>query len=841
MKQIYLKTIAVLLVIVSFNKLHALDYYLKSGTGSVILPAQWGPNPDGSGTSPANFSGSHVWHFTNRASASLTGIWSAAGTSTAMIETGFHLTVSGPGTMNTKIDVAANATISIANNKTYNLNNLDVDSYVRYNSGVAQVRPANYGNVVIATSTSLNGALGTGPIWIYGSLIINTSQVLTMNGYGVTLNGYNGSVSGAGTITGDAAAYIELIGGSGGNNGTLNFTGGAETLNYLYVQYDNAADYITLGTDLTITGGFFLQVLGGVDLNDNTLIVDNTSDASFAPTAADGVIMGSSTSALHLQGTIGLNSGTFDLFMDPSNNSLKCLNINLPGQVLSVGNALQIMDSLSVQDGDLTTNGNVSLMSTSALKGRLGKMGATATITGNLNVRTFALGGSTGWAQLGASGIDNLTFNDWYNYIPMAIEGSATGVTSAGGYYFESVQGWTESDVNGYDTLITVNSPITIGKGYWVYLGNGASVTTDMTWDVTGTPFTGPTTIPVTFNAGAQAGFNLIANPYPSPISWSALHNGMAGVNDAVYIYNADGPYASFVGGVGTNGGSDVIAMGQGFYVEATANTALTVTEDIKSSGNTVQLLRTTSASTPSTGLVFKLKLNGPFSDYDETAFRFHSQATANYDKGFDAKKMFQTPGYAGYPGSYSKYTSISSKDANNGDYSINSTPELMGQSVSIPVLVKVISSGSYTINPINLSNFLNPSCVVLKDKLLNINHNLANGAYVFNINDTTSTARFELNICGQNMPTSISNNSNPTNNVLISQDTKGPFVVTSFEQNTKAVISAYNILGQKIMNDVPVQGTEVTTYLNLPVHNQAVLIRVTTDKESTVKKMVIH
>jgi hypothetical protein len=315
----------------------------------------------------------------------------------------------------------------------------------------------------------------------------------------------------------------------------------------------------------------------------------------------------------------------------------------------------------------------------------------------------------------------------------------------------------------------------------------------------------------------------------------------MAGVNDAVYIYNADGPYASFVGGVGTNGGSDVIAMGQGFYVEATANTALTVTEDIKSSGNTVQLLRTTSASTPSTGLVFKLKLNGPFSDYDETAFRFHSQATANYDKGFDAKKMFQTPGYAGYPGSYSKYTSISSKDANNGDYSINSTPELMGQSVSIPVLVKVISSGSYTINPINLSNFLNPSCVVLKDKLLNINHNLANGAYVFNINDTTSTARFELNICGQNMPTSISNNSNPTNNVLISQDTKGPFVVTSFEQNTKAVISAYNILGQKIMNDVPVQGTEVTTYLNLPVHNQAVLIRVTTDKESTVKKMVIH
>jgi hypothetical protein len=65
--------------------------------------------------------------------------------------------------------------------------------------------------------------------------------------------------------------------------------------------------------------------------------------------------------------------------------------------------------------------------------------------------------------------------------------------------------------------------------------------------------------------------------------------------------------------------------------------------------------------------------------------------------------------------------------------------------------------------------------------------------------------------------------------------------VKTAFAQNTKATISVYNIMGQKLMEDLNVEGTTTTTALNLDLHNQVVLIRVTSDQVCSTKKMVLH
>jgi hypothetical protein len=390
-----------------------------------------------------------------------------------------------------------------------------------------------------------------------------------------------------------------------------------------------------------------------------------------------------------------------------------------------------------------------------------------------------------------------------------------------------------------------VTSPINVGQGYWVYLGNGFTTTTDISWSVSGAPVTGD--FPIALTSSAQNGENLIANPYASPISWTALHNGNGAVLDAIYTYYPDngGGYASYVGGLGNNGGSDVIPMGQAFAVDCSTGTTLMATEACKLADNTNANPLLKSASSAATqnnmiGQAFKLQIKGFSGEKDETSFRFHSTATPSFDKQLDAKKIFITPGYAGYPGTYSYYTTISSKSGNQ-DYSINSLPDLSVSSVTVPVLVKVMSTGAYTISPLDLQNFSNPSCFVLRDKLLNVNHNLANGSYICTISDTTSAPRFELIICQQSIPTSVSNPVVAQSNIFIGQDMNGPIVVTNFEQPTKAVISAYNILGQKIINDIPVTGTETTTHLNLGVHNQAVIIRVTTDKETTVKKMVAY
>src|SRR5262249_53768461 len=142
--------------------------------------------------------------------------------------------------------------------------------------------------------------------------------------------------------------------------------------------------------------------------------------------------------------------------------------------------------------------------------------------------------------------------------------------------------------------------------------------------------------------------------------------------------------------------------------------------------------------NTTDVGLPVKLKLNGFSSDYDETAIRFHGSATNGFDTELDAHKIFQTPGYLGYPGGYSKYTTISTKSGNI-DYSINSLPYALTQSAVIPVLVKVMASGQYTITGQDMQLLPPGACVTLKDKLTNTTHDIKASPYVFTISDTTS------------------------------------------------------------------------------------------------------
>jgi len=250
----------------------------------------------------------------------------------------------------------------------------------------------------------------------------------------------------------------------------------------------------------------------------------------------------------------------------------------------------------------------------------------------------------------------------------MCIDGSTTGVTSAGGNYFESVWGWDENTAYGYDSTITVTSPITVGKGYWVYLGQTFGTTGAITYNVSGNLVQGNVNMPLAMTPTlGGGGFNLIANPYASPISWTKLRNGNANVANAIYIYNADvGGTTSFVNGVSSHGAGvgaqDDIPMGQAFYVQATSATNLTAQESNKVPSNTGAdpLLKTAKINNQN-GDVFWLDLTGSY-DYDKTAFRLHSGTTENFDMEWDAHKFYSSPGYIGYPGVWNKRTAIASK-----------------------------------------------------------------------------------------------------------------------------------------------------------------------------------
>jgi hypothetical protein len=308
------------------------------------------------------------------------------------------------------------------------------------------------------------------------------------------------------------------------------------------------------------------------------------------------------------------------------------------------------------------------------------------------------------------------------------------------------------------------------------------------------------------------------------------LWNAEAGTSGAFATYNA---------GSGTNGltNNGTIPAGQGFYVEALSASALDFGESVKVSNNTGAnpLLK------PAAGIygqIFRLTLSDVNGKQDEAAFRIHQNATLAYDIDWDAHKFFNAPNKMFAQGQQ-KFTTISSKDALNVDYSINSIPLLL-QPLSIPVLVKVATSGTYTIQ-LTEEDVIN-TCYVLKDNLLNVTHDLKTGPYICAMSDTASAARFELQLCKDPSATAVGMSEIVSEkNILISQDANGAFVRTAFNQNTKATISAYNIVGQKLMDDVKVDGTVTETRLNLGVRNQVVLIKVTTDTESFTKKIVAH
>ena len=848
MKKNYsIRLITLLICCFTLSNLLATDYYLKS-TGFITNASSWGTNTDGTGTAPSNFNGTHTWHFDNRATASMVGPSPAFSvTATVIVEGGTNLTVSSAGVINSQIDIAASGTLTISNGNTFNLNTLDVASTVVFNSASAMVKAASYGNVTINVNTSLSGS---GTFNIFGTLTLNSARTLSLNALTLYLNGAP-CIAGTGSITADNSAIISFAGGNAGNNGTLTLAAGSQTINSIQTTFNTGTDYFVMGSDITIANtGLLFQIGGGIDLNGKKLTVDNTSDASFPAVATDGAIRGSSTSALEIAGTIGANGGT-DLFMDASHNNLGGLIINSAGGAMGLGNALNIIDSVSVADGTLTTNGFLTIKATSSKAGRISEMGAGGAISGNVTVESYFAGTQPGWAMIGSNGVSGMTVANLDAFIDMTCENCTYGVTSLGSY-FESIQGWDEPGC-GYDTTITSSTALTPGKGFWVYLSNGFSSTTDMNWSFTGPVVQGPVSIACTsLSTCGNSGYNIVANPYACPISWDDTWNNI-GTNSSnfggtAYLYErntTNTPEWNAATHTGNNGGTDFIAAGQGFGVfhldafNATQNLDFAETSKTHLAGNPNQLMRSAAKNGSNTKPDYiHLRVTGQY-DTDQASVVLHNSATTGLDK-YDSQKQFKTPGYGGGTAYYNQYTSISTLEKNSQIYLSTNTFPQSNTSYTIPVLVRVSTSGSYTIIAEDFENY--SSCAVLRDKLTNSYTDLKLNSYVCNISDTANTPRFELIVCESGGGSTSIKDLYASQNVSIGQDQSGPLVKTFFDKPTDAVISVYNMIGQKLVADIKVNGTETITRIdNLNINNQVVIIKVTADNKSVTKKLIIE
>jgi hypothetical protein len=172
------------------------------------------------------------------------------------------------------------------------------------------------------------------------------------------------------------------------------------------------------------------------------------------------------------------------------------------------------------------------------------------------------------------------------------------------------------------------NTALDVGQGYMIwYTGNNT------TYEFEGTLQNGTFTAAV--NSTAADRFSLIPNPYPSAINWNATGWTKTNLYNSIWIWNRSANnYASYINGSGTNGGSNIIAGGQSFFVKSNAVTAaLTMNDDVRLHSS--QAFMKDGNASP----VVRIKVEMPTGS-DETIIRFSDFANEGFDPDMDAEKL---------------------------------------------------------------------------------------------------------------------------------------------------------------------------------------------------------
>jgi hypothetical protein len=579
------------------------------------------------------------------------------------------------------------------------------------------------GNLVVS-SGSATAVMKTNSLSVIGSVAIN-SGTLNCNNLNITLGG-NWTSAGSFTpgtaqvtFSSTTAQYINRTGGETFNH--LLFTGGG-------VKTFSSA--ITAAGNFSVSGGASVDVSAA----NNQLTVKGNYLNNGTFNARTGLVHFNGTTAQ----TIGGSSITdfYDITLGNTSGA-------------SLTGAENLLGTLTLTAGVLNTNSQVfTMVSTATACARIAQITGTGDITGNVTVQRYAPGGTTGWALWGTPISSALTLNDWDDDIPISCptcpDGSAGGFLSI--YTYDETATGLYDDYYAYIPLSTINDAISASKGYWVYLGLAQYTTAAITIDVTGSVRKFNQTIPLSYtNYGSSAddGWNLIQNPYPSPISWSALKGTTSNIDNAVYIYNTDlnggsGGFATYINGisspaVSSGGIGNTIPMSQAFYVHSTGATALNATEAIKVAGNPTYLKAASSTSTVSS--LARINLKGNAFD-DETVLYIQPGATSNFDNDFDAVKMRgQDPSAPSI--ALEKGTDL---------FQVNGVAPITGNFV-MPLKTLTGYSGTYTISASGFSTFPHGACIYLYDKFKNTTTDLKTNNYIFNLADTTTVARFELRI----------------------------------------------------------------------------------------------
>jgi len=375
--------------------------------------------------------------------------------------------------------------------------------------------------------------------------------------------------------------------------------------------------------------------------------------------------------------------------------------------------------------------------------------------------------------------------------------------------------------------------PLMEFRGYDVYFVNN-SIT--ISYQATGTETlnTGPYSITVINTSStpgeipSHKGWNLLGNPYPSPVDWLAASGwNKASINDAKYIWDgANDIYTIFVGGgspYGLNGGTRFIPSNQGFWVQSVVASGTVSINNATRVGDitgTPDFYKTDPVDYP----VVCLLASGN-QRQDEAVIRFIEGTTPGFDLNFDATKLFSPSE------SVPQVSIVQSKQV----FALNTLPGIT-DNLEIKLGFQCGTSGYYSLSMTERTHLDLFTRVYLKDELLQKVVPFSIGSpYHFYHSVQNKKDRFKLYF---NPSDDIINNISPGN--WFSIYTRGNLikVVKNTSNSVSGNILVYNLLGQPILTESLNDENELEIRTDLPSGNYIVVI--ITDQSIYTEKVVI-
>ncbi len=352
----------------------------------------------------------------------------------------------------------------------------------------------------------------------------------------------------------------------------------------------------------------------------------------------------------------------------------------------------------------------------------------------------------------------------------------------------------------------STTTPLSLDKGYMIYYPGDETYFTFME------PLNnGYFNCAVTGHTGTYT-FNLVPNPYPSPINWGAAAGWAksAGIGGTCYVWSAEtGNYISL-----TSATENFIPLGQAFIVM--------VYDEVSPSLTVKNAARTHSSQAyykSGNNFLNQLFIKAEANNYsDKTTVMFASAATVDFDLQIDGLKMF------GLEDAPQLYTLSA-----NEKYSINNLPGFQDQR-TVDMNFETSFTGEVTLSFEGLESFDPSSNIYLEDELTSQTINLRNQqVYTFSHNPENAANRFKLVFGGAY---GIREGEGLSGNIRVAGSTI--YINAPNLAGETAIVEVFNAAGQTVFNKQVILSDETNVSTSL---SGFVVIRVTTSEGVMVKK----